>query len=398
MTNHALASRTSDDLLARLRASGLKGRGGGWFPAARKWQAVRVEDAEPVVVANGAEGEPGSYKDRHVMLTRPADVIQGLGLAARVVGAREAIVFLKASFGDSADALQEALDVASPSELSVTIRRGDDSYIAGEETALLEVLEGRRAWPRPKPPLPAAIGLHGRPTLVQNVETLARVPEALADPERFRSSETTYVTLWGDVRKPGVYEVPLGTPLRALVEEQGGGVPAGVGLIFPGGPAGPPLGPDDLDVSLDPDALRDAGTALGTAAVLVVGADACPVSVAASVAAFFERENCGQCPPCAVGTRSLNDILGRVEGGEARARDLHNLSDVAGFMSDHGYCAHGRTAARVATGFVGRFGSVVASHVEGARCPHPDRRHPDPFAQASPEREALAAAWKNQLS
>jgi len=386
-----------DDLVDRLELSGLRGRGGGWFPAARKWKAVRVEEGDAVVVANGAEGEPGSFKDRYVMTRRADDVVRGLTLAARAVGAREAIVFLKSSFDGPATALAGALRSAEHDGLAVTLHRGDDSYIAGEETALLESLEGRRAWPRPKPPLPSAVGLGGRPTLVQNVETLARVPAALDDPEGFRASETTFVTLWGDVQRPGVFEVPLGTPLSRIIENQGGGAPDGIGLVFPGGPAGPPLGPGDLQTPLDPGALRDAGSALGAAALLVVGASACPLAVATSVTAFFEREHCGQCPPCAVGTASLARVFRGLESGGARPRDLHDLTDVAGFMSRHGYCAHCGSAATVATGLARRYSSAIDLHVRAGRCPDPDRRHPDPFAPGSPERGALEKAVEEQL-
>src|SRR5512139_3614294 len=252
----ALGALSADVLLERLAASTLRGRGGGWFEAARKWRAVRIEGGEPVVIANGAEGEPGSFKDRYVMRRRPADVVAGLATAARAVGAREAIFFLKGSFDRPAEALAGAVAAASLDGLSVSIRRGDDGYVTGEETALLEALEGRRPWPRPKPPLPAAVGYRGRPTLVQNVETLARVPAAITDPEAYRGGETTLVTLWGDVRRPGVHEVPLGTPLGRVIDEAGGGATEPVGLVFPGGPAGPPLPASLLETPLEPGALR----------------------------------------------------------------------------------------------------------------------------------------------
>lgn len=391
------AHPSPDQLVDRLLASGLRGRGGGWFPAGLKWKAVRAEEGEPVVIANGAEGEPGSFKDRYVMAKRADDVVRGLRLAAHAVGAREAIVFLKGSYNRPADALEAALASAGLDGLAVSLRRGDDSYIAGEETAVLEVLEGRRAWPRPKPPRPSAVGLEGRPTLVQNVETLARVPAAVDDPEAYRATETTFVTIWGDVRRPGVCEVPLGTPIRDLIEKQGGGTPDGVGLVFPGGPAGPPLGPDEIDTPLDPDALRAAGTTLGAATLLVVGSSACPLAVAASVAGFYERENCGQCPPCAVGTASLARILRSLESGGARPRDLRDLGDVAGFMSGHGYCAHCRAAADVATGLARRLADAVEAHMTSGGCPEPGRRHPDPFAPASTERAVVEAAATEQL-
>jgi NADH-quinone oxidoreductase subunit F len=385
-----------DALLERLDASGLRGRGGGWFAASRKWRAVRAEGGDPLVVANGAEGEPGSFKDRYVMQRHPADVVAGLALAARAVGAREAVVFLKGSFDAPAAALSAAIAASPRSGLSVEIRRGDDGYVTGEETALLEALEGRKPWPRPKPPLPAAVGYRGRPTLVQNVETLARVPAAVADPHAYREGETTLVTLWGDVRRPGVYEVALGTPLRRVIEANAEPVEA-VGLVFPGGPSTPPLAASDLDVPLDPGALRARGTALGTGAVLVVGASACPMALAASAAGFFERENCGQCPPCAVGTASLARILRSVEAGSSRARDVRDLQEVSSFMSGHGYCAHCRGAAAVATAMARGFADALAAHVSGASGPWPERRHPDPFAPASPERAAVEAAAREQL-
>jgi NADH-quinone oxidoreductase subunit F len=397
MEHPQIASLAPDTLLERVEASGLRGRGGGWFPAWRKWKAVRVEGGDPVVVANGAEGEPGSFKDRYVMARHARDVVRGLTLAARAVGAQEAIVFLKSSFDGAAAALENALAAADLDGVAVSLRRGDDSYIAGEETALLETLEGRRAWPRPKPPLPAAVGLDGRPTLVQNVETLARVPAAVADPDGFRASETTFVTLWGDLRRPGVYEVPLGTPVSNLVENRGGGCPEDIGMVFPGGPAGPPLGPGELDTPLAPDALREAGSALGTGALLVVGASACPLAVASSLAAFFERENCEQCPPCAVGTASLARIIRGLEDGRGRPRDLRDLGDVAGFMSGHGYCGHCRSAATLATGMARRYAAEVEAHLRGGGCPDASSRHPDPFAAGSPELEALETAVQEQL-
>jgi NADH-quinone oxidoreductase subunit F len=377
------------DILRRLTESGLRGRGGGWFPAGRKWHAVRIEGGEPFVVANGAEGEPGSIKDRFLMTTRPGDVLEGLSLATRAVGAREAVVYLKGSFARAADALEAALRSTPLAGVDVRIVRGEEGYVVGEETALLESLEGKRAWPRPKPPLPAAVGFRGRPTLVHNVETLARVPAAVADPAAFRAGESTLVSLWGHVRRPGAYEVRLGTPLRGIIEACGGGAPDGVGMVFPAGPSGAPLSAAQLDTPLDPDALKAVGSSLGTASVLVLRASACALSAAASLAGFFEREACGQCPPCTMGTASLARVLRAVESGEARARDLQDLAEVAGFMTSHGYCAHSRTAAASATGLLLRFGADVEAHL-GGRCPRPEGQV-DPFADGSPERAAIEA-------
>jgi NADH-quinone oxidoreductase subunit F len=383
--------REAEAILERLAVSGLRGRGGGWFPTALKWRAVRAEGGDPVVIANGAEGEPGSVKDRHVMMSRPAAVLEGLAIAATAVGAREGIVFLKASFDRPAAALARAIEDGAAGALRVTIARGDDSYVTGEETALLEALEGRRPWPRPKPPLPSAAGLYGRPTLVQNVETLSRVGAAVANPELYRRAETTLVSLWGHVARPGVYEVPLGTPLTTIVEERGQGAPTGIGMIFPAGPSAPPLTAAQAGTTLHPDALRATGSALGTASVLVIGEAVCPIAVGASLAGFFERESCGQCPPCTVGSASLARAMRAVEAGAARASDINALAEVAGFMKDHGYCAHSRTAAAAVTGLLARFPADVEAHLSGGRCPRPGAPACDPFAAVSPEWQAIEA-------
>ena len=384
----------ADELVQRLLASGLRGRGGGWFPAGRKWRAVRAEGGEPLVVANGAEGEPGSVKDRFLMLTRPADVLAGVELAAQALGATEAVVYLKGSFAAPAAALERARRGRPSAGVSIAIRRGDDTYIAGEETAVLETLEGRRAWPRPKPPLPAAVGFRGRPTLVQNVETLALVPAAVRDPEGFRAAEATLVSLWGHVRRPGVYAVPLGTPLRQVIDAHGLGPTDGLGMILPAGPSGAPLAPEQADTPIDPDALRAAGSALGTAAVLVIGESACPLAVGLSAAAFFERESCGQCPPCTAGTANLARVMRALEGGGARAKDVHDLREAAGFMGDHGYCAHARTAAACLTGLLARFPAEVERHLEARGCPRRPAGRPDPFQPGSPERAAIEAVLR----
>jgi NADH-quinone oxidoreductase subunit F len=384
------------EILSRLADSGLRGRGGGWFPAARKWNAVRVEGGRPVVVANGAEGEPGSLKDRYAMLTRPADVLRGLRLAARALGADEAIVYLKGSFSGPLEALRGALAASSADGPRIRLHRGEDGYVAGEETALIESLEGRRAWPRPKPPLPAAVGLFGQPTLVQNVETLARVPAAVADPAAFRAGETTLVSLWGDVRRPGVYERRLGTPLRALIEEDGGGATDAIGWLFPSGPSAAPLPGESADLPLDPDVLRGAGSGLGTASLLVVGAARCPLSVACSLADFFERESCAQCPPCSVGSASLAGVLRRLEAGAARPQELRDFREAAGFMSGHGYCAHSRSAAASLTGLLRLVPQAVEAHLAARGCPRHDARF-RPFDPDAPERAALEDALARQL-
>ena len=347
-------------------ASGLRGRGGGWFPAARKWRAVRVEGGEPFVVANGAEGEPGSIKDRHLLRTRAADVLAGLALAARGVGAREAVVFLKRSFVRESEELHEsARGRRRPRACPCAWSTATTATSWAKRRPSSNRSRGGSPGREPKPPLPAAVGYRGRPTLVHNVETLLRLPDALADPAGFRAHESTFVSLWGDVRRPGLYEVRLGTTLRALIESQGGGAPEGVAFVFPGGPSSPPLSEAELDTPLDPDALRARGSSLGTAALLVVDRTRDPFDLAVALAAFFERESCGQCPPCVRGTESLHKIARALQTGQARGQDVADVGEVAGFMGMHGYCAHCRAAAGSVKRLVSLNGPAVAAVVAG---------------------------------
>jgi NADH-quinone oxidoreductase subunit F len=210
------------------------------------------------------------------------------------------------------------------------------------------------------------------------------------DPDAYGAYETTFVSLWGDVRRPGVYEVPLRTPLREVIDRCGEGSAEEIGLVFPAGPSAAPLLPGQLEVPLHPDDLRSVGSGLGTAAILVIGASACPIAIGASLAAFFERESCGQCPPCVQGSRNLSRVLRAVESGVARARDLGDLAEAAGFMAGHGYCAHSRTAAAAVTGLLRRVPSAVEAHLAARRCPGGGTAR-DPFHPASPERAAIEA-------
>lgn len=377
------------DALLQLSASGLRGRGGAWFEAHRKWRAVLAEGSPAVVIANGGEGEPGSIKDRFIMRTRPADVVAGLDLARRALAAKRGYVYLKGSFEVEQQRLQAAIDAAGVSE-SITIHRGDDTYVGGEETALLESIEGRVAWPRPKPPRPASVGLLGGPTLVQNVDTLARVPAALRLGAGFSAVDTLTVTLWGDVRSPGAYEIPRGRTLASIIETEGGGATGPIGAVFPNGAHSMPLGPGELDTPLDPKALASRGSALGAASILVLDAAASAYSIVESIARFFEREACGQCPPCVLGTKNL---LGLVTGDRPptiRLTPHTALRETASFMSMHGYCGHARAGAASITGLFARYEGEIMQRLRGFEAGS-GKRDRDPFAPASPERAALDA-------
>lgn len=384
-----MTSMDTPEALLQLSASGLRGRGGSWFEAHRKWRAVLAEGSAPLVVANGGEGEPGSIKDRFIMRTRPADVLAGLDLARRTLGATQAWVYLKGSFEEEHRRLQVALKTAGLGE-SITIHRGDDTYVGGEETALLESIEGRVAWPRPKPPRPASVGLFGKPTLVQNVDTLVRVPAAIRQGAEFGAANTLTLTVWGDVRSPGAYEVPVGRTIRSVIEAEGGGATAPIGLVFPNGAHSMPLLPAELDIPLDPGSLAAAGRPLGTASILVLDSDTSAYSVLESIARFFERVACGQCPPCVLGTTNLRSLVTGDRPPTIRLAPQTALREAASFMSMHGYCGHARAGAAAVTGLFARFENEVMLRLRGGGTAAGTRDR-DPFAPGSSERAALDA-------
>ncbi|MBK5255439.1 MAG: hypothetical protein JJE39_05350 [Vicinamibacteria bacterium] len=379
--------RTDDHTLNQLEASGLRGRGGGWFETYRKWCAVLAEDGRPLVIANGGEGEPGSIKDRFVMRARPKDVLLGLKIAMDVLGAERGYVYLRGSFGIEEELLRKALQDLGLASI-VSLHRGDDSYVGGEETALLESIEGRTAWPRPKPPRPSAVGLFGRPTLVQNVDTLARVPGAVNEGSAFAATETLTLTLWGDVRSPGAYEVRTNRALRDVIDTEGGGATSPVGLVFPSGVQSMPLTPAQLDVELKPAAIEALGSALGTASILVLGEDTSWPSIVDAVARFFERESCGQCPPCVLGARNLRGLIAGDRPSANRLTPHSAIRETAAFMSMHGYCSHSRAGADAVTGLFTRWQGEIIERLRGVPT-RPGARERDPFAPEAAERRAL---------
>lgn len=378
-----------EDTLGRLEASGLRGRGGGSFEVWRKWRAVLAEEGAPFVIANGGEGEPGSIKDRFIMRTRPRDVLEGLELAMETLGAERGYVYLKGSFHEEEKRMRAALADMSL-RTRVEVHRGDDTYVGGEETALLESIEGRVAWPRPKPPRPSAVGLFGRPTLVQNVDTFARVKAATRAGEGFSAEDTLSVTIWGDVRTPGAYVIPVGRTLRSVVEREGGSATANIGMVFPNGAQSMPLAAAQLDVALHPTSLGALGSGLGTASILVLDDATTPHSIVHSIARFFERESCGQCPPCVLGTTNLRQLVTGDRPPTIRLTPETALRETASFMTMHGYCGHSRAGAAAVTRLFSLWQDEIMSHLRGVE-PAPGARDRDPFAPGSSERQALEA-------
>jgi NADH-quinone oxidoreductase subunit F len=345
---------SAGDIIAWVNEAGLTGRGGAGFPAAAKWEAARQGAAPRYLVVNGAEGEPGSYKDRHLMARAPHQVLEGMLLAAQAVDADEILVYINSEFGPAYRALTGAIEALRADGLAGTLvpirlLLENHVYIAGEETALLAVLMGRPAWPWPKPPYPTERGYDDRPTVVNNVETLAHVPVILRrGPAWYRELRPTLFSVTGDVSRPGVFELPLGIPARELIQQAGGPVAGDqVAAVLPGGYSLPWLRADQLDVTLDEDALKAAGTGLG-ASVIVVGARQGLGLAAARVAAFFARETCETCPICVTGTARLAQML---RPGADRALAAGESADITAVAAQHrqvGICTLLDTAAEMA--------------------------------------------------
>jgi NADH:ubiquinone oxidoreductase subunit F (NADH-binding) len=351
----------ADKLMTRLEESGLRGMGGAGFPTGRKWQVVAAEPATPkFVICNADESEPGTFKDRALLAGAPHLVIEGMVLAGLAIGSNEGWVYIRHEYEPERRALEVALgdarergvigdDVLGSGlsfELKVFVSPG--GYVLGEETALLEAMEGRRGEPRNKPPYPGIHGLRGKPTLINNVETFAQVPRAL----RTGSIATKLFSVSGDVALPGVLEAPFGTTLGELIERCGGMRDGRSLLAFlPGGASTGFLTADHADVPLDWEPLKQAGSALGSAAVLVIAEGADLLDVAGNLTAFFRNESCGKCVPCRIGTEKAVRVIESREPGE-----LEKLGDLHQAMADTSICGLGQAALIPVTSILERFG------------------------------------------
>jgi formate dehydrogenase len=311
-----------------LEASGLAGFGGAGFPTGVKWVSVAREPGPPTVVVNADEGEPGTIKDRYVMELRPHLLLEGTLVAMRSLGAREGYVYLREEYAASRARLQQAIAEARAAGLldgiSLELVIGAGAYIAGEETAMLESMEGRRAMPRLKPPFPSQVGYLGRPTLINNVETLAHIPAIVrnggawwAGLGRRGAAGTRLFSVTGAVARPGCYEAPNGATARELVEEHAGGFTGEIGAIVPGGAASGILPPSALDVPLTRDGLREHGAGPGSAAVQVFPVSYSPLRLLAETMRFFAEESCQKCTPCRIGNRALHHVCEELARGEA---------------------------------------------------------------------------------
>ncbi len=364
---HRARELGAEGVVAEVAESGLLGRGGAAFPTARKWEAVAAQPVHPhYLVCNADESEPGTFKDRVLMEGDPFAVLEAMTIAAYATGCEKGYVYLRGEYPLALTRLQSAIDRTRAAgfleDFDVEIRVGAGAYICGEETALFNSIEGRRGEPRNKPPFPVEVGLHGKPTVVNNVETLVNVLDIVREGgAAFAATETRLFCLSGHVDRPGLYEMPVGATLRELLSLAGA---QPVKAVLLGGAAGSFLGPEDLDLHLTFEDTRAVGATLGSGVVMVFGESADLTDAVLRIASFFRDESCGQCVPCRVGTVRQEEALQRLATGRLRgtvADELALLGEVAQVMRDASICGLGQTAANAVMSAVERLGVPVGA-------------------------------------
>jgi NADH-quinone oxidoreductase subunit F len=373
-------------VIEEITNASLRGRGGAGFPMGRKLSLVPGPDRRSgpsYVVANADESEPGSFKDREIMRRVPHRFIEGCLIAAHAIQSKNVFVYIRGEYLAECEVLAAAVEQARGAgvlgDVDVVVHRGAGAYICGEETALLDSLEGKRGQPRPRPPFPPVAGLYMQPTLVNNVQTLASVPAIIelgaggyTEIGVAAAPGTVVYSLSGNVNRPGNYELPLGTTLRELIFEHGHGVADGRALkaVIPGGSSVPVFTPDQLDVALDFDAVQAAGSYLGSAAVIVVDDRACMVQLALRAEKFYMHESCGKCTPCREGTRWLVQLLEKIEDGRGTQDDLDLVTTVCDRIEGKSLCALGDFAVWCVGSYVRKFHDEFQRHVDEGRCPY----------------------------
>ena len=387
----ALGEYTPDEIVELVKESNLRGRGGAGFPTGMKWSFVPKAPGKPkYLCCNADEGEPGTFKDRIIMERDPHQLIEGLAVSAYAIGAETAYVYIRGEYVTAIRRMEQAIAEAhengylgtgilgSNFNFMVYIHRGAGAYICGEETAMLESLEGKRAQPRLKPPFPAVAGLYASPTVINNVETLACVPHiVMRGPGWFRgigpdrSPGPKLYCLSGQVRKPGLYELPMGISLHELVEEHAGGPLPGrkVKAVIPGGVSAPVIPASELEVGMDFDSLTAAGSMLGSAGVVVIDDSTCMVKLATRIIEFFHHESCGKCTPCREGLDWAVKVLRRIEAGEGETGDLEQLEMLCKGIFGNTFCALGDGAAMGLRAALKHFREEFVAHIEERRCP-----------------------------
>ncbi|MBQ3551305.1 MAG: 4Fe-4S binding protein [Clostridia bacterium] len=388
-----LTEMTPDDVIKEILASGLRGRGGGGFPTGKKWELARnlVPDADQKYVAcNADEGDPGAFMDRSVLEGDPHALIEAMAIAGYAIGANKGFVYVRAEYPIAVRRLEIAINQAreygllgkdifgTGFDFDMEIRLGAGAFVCGEETALMTSIEGKRGEPRPRPPFPAAKGLFGKPTVLNNVETYANIPQIILKGADWfssmgteRSKGTKVFALGGKIKNTGLVEVPMGTTLRQIIEEIGGGIPNGKKFkaAQTGGPSGGCIPAHLIDTPIDYDNLIEIGSMMGSGGLIVMDEDSCMVDIAKFFLEFTVDESCGKCTPCRVGTKRLLEMLDNITKGKATLEDLDRMEELCYYIKKNALCGLGQTAPNPVLSTLRYFRDEYVAHIVDKKCP-----------------------------
>ena len=386
-----LTTMSPDQVIDTIKASGLRGRGGGGFPTGTKWALARAnEDDQKYVCCNADEGDPGAFMDRSILEGDPHVLIEAMAIAGYAIGATKGFVYVRAEYPIAVHRLQIAIDQAKERgmlgtdilgtgfEFDLEIRLGAGAFVCGEETALMTSIEGKRGEPRPRPPFPAQKGLFGKPTVLNNVETYANIPRIIMNgPQWFaamgteKSKGTKVFALGGKINHTGLVEVPMGTTLREIVEEIGGGIPGGKKFkaAQTGGPSGGCIPAHLIDTPIDYDNLIAIGSMMGSGGLIVMDEDNCMVDIAKFFLEFTVDESCGKCSPCRIGTRRLLEILERITKGQGEMADIDKLIELSNHIKQNSLCGLGQTAPNPVLSTLNYFRDEYIAHIKDKTCP-----------------------------
>lgn len=386
-----LSEYTPEQVIDIVKRSGLRGRGGGGFPTGRKWELAAMNKADQkYVVCNADEGDPGAFMDRSVLEGDPHCIVEAMAICGYAVGATEGYVYVRAEYPIAVRRLQKAIEDArgygllgkdlfgSGFDFDLHIRLGAGAFVCGEETALMTSIEGNRGEPRPRPPYPAVKGLFGKPTTENNVETFANIPQIILNgPEYFssmgteKSKGTKVFALGGKINNTGLVEIPMGTTLREIIEEIGGGIPNGKKFkaAQTGGPSGGCIPADLIDTPIDYDNLTAIGCMMGSGGLIVMDEDNCMVDIAKFFLDFTVDESCGKCSPCRIGTKRMREILEKITSGKGTLEDIVKLEELAHYIKENSLCGLGQTAPNPVLSTLKFFREEYIAHVVDKRCP-----------------------------
>ena len=386
-----LTEKTPEDVIQILLDSGLRGRGGAGFPTGLKWKFAAANDADQkYVCCNADEGDPGAFMDRSILEGDPHAVLEAMAIAGYAIGASQGYIYVRAEYPIAVKRLEIAISQAreygllgknifdSGFNFDIELRLGAGAFVCGEETALMTSIEGNRGEPRPRPPFPALKGLFQKPTILNNVETYANIPQIIVNgPEWFasmgteNSKGTKVFALGGKIHNTGLVEVPMGTTLREIVEEIGGGVPNGKKFkaAQTGGPSGGCIPAEHLDVPIDYDNLKEIGSMMGSGGLIVMDEDTCMVDIAKFFLEFTVDESCGKCTPCRIGTRRMLEILEKITKGQATMEDLDKLEELCSHLQSNSLCALGQTAPNPVISTLRYFRDEYIAHIVDKKCP-----------------------------